>query len=79
MPLQHYGNTEGPLGFPMIDKQARALELLLKTLPKTDEYKYRHAVQTRTPPKSTPVNVATCPGSPPTRLTLTTASSFPKA
>jgi hypothetical protein len=42
--LNEYGNTEGPLGFPMPDKQARALELLLKALPKGEEFKYRKSV-----------------------------------
>jgi hypothetical protein len=31
-PKLHY-DTEGPLGLPMKDKQARMLEALLKTLP----------------------------------------------
>src|SRR5260370_36347509 len=39
-----FGNTEGPLGFPMPDKHARALDALLKSLPRTEEYRYRHAV-----------------------------------
>ncbi len=38
-----YGATEGPLGFPMTDRQARTLDLLLKTLPKSKEHAYRHA------------------------------------
>lgn len=40
----HYGNTEGPLGFPMLDKYARQLDTLLKTLPKTKDFEYRKAV-----------------------------------
>jgi hypothetical protein len=34
--LKHYGDTEGPLGLPMKDKQARTLEQLLKALPAED-------------------------------------------
>src|SRR5438445_4273872 len=29
--LAHYGDTEGPLGFPMTDKAARELDALLRT------------------------------------------------
>jgi hypothetical protein len=39
---QHYGVAEGPLGFPLLDKQAFALESLLKALPKDPAYAYRH-------------------------------------
>src|SRR5689334_4007450 len=46
---EHYGPTEGPLGFPMLDRQARALDALLKTLPKAPEYAYRKAVVGRGP------------------------------
>lgn len=41
---QHYGPADGPLGFPMTDKQAFALESLLKNVPKEPAYAYRHAV-----------------------------------
>jgi hypothetical protein len=34
--LKTYGETEGPLGIPMRDKQAQLLEQLLKTLPQED-------------------------------------------
>jgi hypothetical protein len=34
--LKQYGDTEGPLGFPMKDKQARALDQLLQGLPCED-------------------------------------------
>lgn len=44
---QHYGPTEGPLGFPMPDKAAQALDQLLRQLPKSDEYAYRKSVITR--------------------------------
>jgi hypothetical protein len=42
--LPDYGNTEGPLGFPMRDRDARTLDTLLKSLPHTPEYEYRHRV-----------------------------------
>ena len=38
---QHYGSAEGPLGFPMTDKQAFALEAIIKSLPKDNAYAYR--------------------------------------
>jgi hypothetical protein len=31
--LPAYGHTEGPLGFPMLDRQARQLDALLKVCP----------------------------------------------
>jgi len=34
--LKLYGDTEGPLGLPMKDQQAKALDLLLKALPEED-------------------------------------------
>ena len=46
--------TEGPLGFPMPDKQARAVDTLLKALPKTKEYAYRKAVVARAPTELNP-------------------------
>ena len=49
-----YGDTEGPLGFPMLDRQARDLDALLKSLPHTDEYRYRHLVTTRAPTELNP-------------------------
>lgn len=39
-----YGNVEGPLGFPMLDSHAQALDRLLKALPRSNEYRYRKAV-----------------------------------
>lgn len=33
--------TEGPLGFPQTDKQARALDAVLKALPRDDAFRYR--------------------------------------
>src|SRR5689334_4276427 len=46
---KHYGSAEGPLGFPMQDRQAFALETILKALPKDDSYRYRKAVIARAP------------------------------
>jgi hypothetical protein len=40
----HYGTTEGPLGFPLTDKQAFALEAVLKALPREDAFRYRKLV-----------------------------------
>jgi hypothetical protein len=51
---QHYGPSEGPLGFPLLDKQAQVLETLLKTLPKTQEYAYRKAVVPKAPTELLP-------------------------
>jgi hypothetical protein len=39
--------TEGPLGFPMTDRQAIALDSILKSLPKGEEFRYRKAVVAR--------------------------------
>src|ERR1700730_17344605 len=52
--LKHYGAAVGPLGFPMPDKAARALDGLLKALPKGKEYEYRKAVVTRAPTELNP-------------------------
>jgi hypothetical protein len=52
--LNEYGTTEGPLGFPMTDKQARALDLLLKSLPQGKDYQYRKAVLARAPTELNP-------------------------
>ena len=38
---RHYGTTTGPLGFPMLDRQAFALEAILKALPRDDAFAYR--------------------------------------
>jgi hypothetical protein len=45
----HYGNAEGPLGFPLTDKQATALEAILKGLPKDEAFRYRKAVVDKAP------------------------------
>ena len=52
--LPHYGPTEGPLGFPMPDRQARQLDTLLKALPKSKEHAYRKAVTTKAPTELNP-------------------------
>jgi hypothetical protein len=49
-----YSLTEGPLGFPMPDKSARAVDALLKTLPKTKDYEYRKALVGRPPTELNP-------------------------
>jgi hypothetical protein len=41
---QHYGSADGPLGFPMTDKQAFALEAIIKSLPKDSAYSYRKVI-----------------------------------
>jgi hypothetical protein len=51
---KEYGNTEGPLGFPMSDRSARTLDTLLKSLPRTPEYQYRHQVVARAPTEVNP-------------------------
>jgi hypothetical protein len=38
---QCYGSCEGPLGFPMQDRQATVVDTLLKSLPKGKEFEYR--------------------------------------
>src|SRR6516225_10237914 len=51
---EHYGPTEGPLGFPMLDKQARALDALLRALPQGDEYAYRKVAIGKGPTEVSP-------------------------
>src|SRR4051812_4227329 len=51
---QHYGPAEGPLGFPQTDKQARALEALLKELPRDDVFRYRKRVVPQGPTELAP-------------------------
>src|SRR5262249_32924771 len=41
---RHYGTANGPLGFPMLDRQAFALDAILKALPNEDAYAYRKSV-----------------------------------
>jgi hypothetical protein len=38
---KHYGSAAGPLGFPMQDRQAYALDAVLKQLPQEPAYAYR--------------------------------------
>ena len=52
--LLSYGQAEGPLGFPMPDRAARAVDALLRTLPKTKDYEYRKALVTRPPTELNP-------------------------
>ena len=40
----HYGDCEGPLGIPCLDRQARALENLLRALPHDDLHAPGHVV-----------------------------------
>ncbi len=42
--------TEGPLGFPLTDRQAKNLDTLLKNLPKSKEYEYKKTVFHKAPP-----------------------------
>jgi hypothetical protein len=42
---QHYGPSEGPLGFPMTDRAAQALDALLRSLPKSSEFAYRKVMR----------------------------------
>ncbi len=44
---QHYGTAEGPLGFPLTDRQAVALDGILKALPTDDAFRYRKATVAR--------------------------------
>lgn len=48
-----YG-TEGPLGFPLSEKQARNLDTLLKALPKSKEFEYRKTVFLKAPTELNP-------------------------
>lgn len=51
---QFYGPTEGPLGLPMHDRQAAALDGILKALPTSDEFRYRKAVIGQAPAEVLP-------------------------
>jgi hypothetical protein len=42
-----YGTTEGPLGFPLTDRQAIALDTILKALPRDEAFRYRKATVAR--------------------------------
>lgn len=43
----NHTTLSGPLGFPLTDRQAFALETILQALPKSDEFKYRKAMIAR--------------------------------
>jgi hypothetical protein len=51
---QHYGPATGPLGFPLLDRQAFALETILKALPKDSAFAYRKAVLAQKPSEVLP-------------------------
>jgi hypothetical protein len=46
--------VEGPLGFPLTEKQARNLDALLKLLPNTKEYEYRKTLFAKAPTELNP-------------------------
>ena len=45
MYLKDYGDTEGPLGFPMKDEVAKAVEALIKANPSTPDFAYRKFIK----------------------------------
>lgn len=45
---------EGPLGFPMPDAAAHAVDALLRSLPRTDEHAYRHTLMPQPPTELNP-------------------------
>jgi hypothetical protein len=52
--FHHAYGVEGPLGFPLTDKQARNLDTLLKVLPKSSEFGYRKTVLVKAPTELNP-------------------------
>jgi hypothetical protein len=52
--VKDFYQTEGPLGFPMLDRQARALEQLLKALPQSEEFQYRKLTLAKAPTELNP-------------------------
>jgi hypothetical protein len=52
--LPAYGRCEGPLGFPMPDAVARAVDSLLKDLPRGKEFEYRYCVAGKAPTELNP-------------------------
>jgi hypothetical protein len=51
---RHYGPAAGPLGFPMLDRQAFALDAILKALPKDDAFAYRKSLIAKKPSEVLP-------------------------
>lgn len=49
-----YGPAQGPLGFPMSDRAARALDAVLRALPHTPEHEYRHVRSAQAPTELNP-------------------------
>lgn len=45
---------EGPLGFPLTDRQALALDAILKALLQSDEFRYRKTVLAKGPSELLP-------------------------
>ena len=70
---------EGPLGFPMPDKSARAVDALLKSLPKTKDYEYRKTLVGRPPTELNPGERSDVPGFRPRAWTVWAKSSSPRA
>jgi hypothetical protein len=46
--------TEGPLGFPLTDKQARNIEAILKLLPRSKEFEYKKTIFVKAPTELNP-------------------------
>jgi hypothetical protein len=53
-PVPHLPTTTGPLGFPLTDRQAIALESILKALPRDEAFRYRKTVIGRGPSEVLP-------------------------
>jgi hypothetical protein len=54
MSKPHLPTAQGPLGFPLTDRQAFALEALLKALPRDDAFAYRKSVLIQGPSEVLP-------------------------
>src|SRR5881628_1681430 len=50
----HYGDCEGPLGTPCTDRQARALEEILRNLPHDEKFAPGHLVIDKAPTELLP-------------------------
>ena len=57
--LKQFYGTEGPLGFPMSDKAAQALDAILRGLPQSGEFAYRKVVGEQAWRNSCPATAAT--------------------